>query len=130
MNKKEVLSVLNNYNFPKNDFIILSGAAMVLMGIKESTNDIDIGVSKKFYNQLLKDHNCKLEKIDKDGAKIYFIDDVINFGSRYFDTDYLIYEGYRLQTPLAIKQLKQSLNRDKDKNDIYLIDKYLEEHNG
>ena len=111
MNKKEVLSVLNNYNFPKNDFIVLSGAAMVLMGIKESTNDIDISVSKKFYNQLLKD-------------------DVINFGSRYFDTDYLICEGYQLQTPLAIKRLKQSLNRNKDKNDIYLIDKYLEEHNG
>lgn len=129
MNKEKILNLLNKYQFPQNEFIIISGAAMVLLGIKEETRDIDIAVSSKMFQKLLEKYPCKFEKIDQFNNKIYFIDDIINFGRNYFDVDYLIYQNYQVQTPQAIKVLKKNLNRTKDQKDIALIDKYLKENN-
>lgn len=129
MNKEEILVLLNRYSLPKEEFIIISGAAMVLLGIKEETNDIDIAVSLRLYKRILEKYNCKFEKTDQFNNKIYFIDDIINFGQNYYDVDYLIYQEYQVQTPQAIKVLKKNLNRAKDQKDIALIDKYLKENN-
>lgn len=125
MNKEEILVLLNKYPFPQNEFIIISGAAMVLLEIKKETNDIDIAVSPSLFNKLLENYDCKFEKVDQFNNKIYFIDDIINFGQNYFDVDYLTYQNYQVQTPQAIKVLKKNLNRTKDQRDIMLIDKYL-----
>ena len=37
MNKKEIINTLNKYNFDKNKFCIISGAALVLLGFIENT---------------------------------------------------------------------------------------------
>lgn len=129
MNKEEILTLLNRYPLPKEEFIVISGAAMVLLGIKEETNDIDIAVSSKLFKRMLEQYDCKFEKTDQFNNKIYFIDDIINFGQNYYDVDYLIYQKYQVQTPQAIKVLKKNLNRAKDQKDIALIDKYLKESN-
>ena len=52
MNKKQIFETLDKYNLDKNECIILSGAALVVQGIIESTNDIDIATTTKFYNTL------------------------------------------------------------------------------
>lgn len=129
MNKEEILTLLNRYPLPKEEFIVISGAAMVLLGIKEETNDIDIAVSSRLFKRILEQYDCKFEKTDQFNNKIYFIDDIINFGQNYYDVDYLIYQKYQVQTPQAIKVLKKNLNRAKDQKDIALIDKYLKENN-
>lgn len=129
MNKEEILTLLNRYPLPKEEFIIISGAAMVLLGIKKETNDIDIAVSSRLFKRMLEQYDCKFEKTDQFNNKIYFIDDIINFGQNYYDVDYLIYQKYQVQTPQAIKVLKKNLNRAKDQKDIALIDKYLKENN-
>lgn len=129
MNKEEILTLLNRYPLPKEEFIVISGAAMVLLGIKEETNDIDIAVSSRLFKRILEQYDCKFEKTDQFNNKIYFIDDIINFGQNYYDVDYLIYQKYQVQTPQAIKVLKKNLNRAKDQKDIALIDKYLKESN-
>lgn len=129
MNKEEILTLLNRYPLPKEEFIVISGAAMVLLGIKKETNDIDIAVSSKLFKRMLEQYDCKFEKTDQFNNKIYFIDDIINFGQNYYDVDYLIYQKYQVQTPQAIKVLKKNLNRAKDQKDIALIDKYLKESN-
>ena len=52
MNKKEILEILKKYNFDKNEIIILSSAAMVINGVKETTNDIDLAVSENYQKEL------------------------------------------------------------------------------
>ena len=52
MNKKDIYETLQKYNFEKNKYIVISGAAMVIQGVKDSTTDIDIAVSKDYYNYL------------------------------------------------------------------------------
>lgn len=65
MNKKEIINTLNKYNFDKNKFCIISGAALVLLGFIENTKDIDIAVTEDYYNQLLKDYNCIFERTNE-----------------------------------------------------------------
>jgi len=122
MNKDEILNTLKKYNL--KDFIIISGASMVIQGVKKTTNDIDIIVDDDTYNFLLDNCNCKLEKI-VNGYKVWFIDEIINFSNNYFNkVDYIKYEEYKIQTLDSIRKLKLDLNRKKDRLDLKLIDDY------
>ena len=53
-NKENILKTLNKYNFDSQNYMVISGAALVLQNVKEYTSDIDITVSNELYNQLLK----------------------------------------------------------------------------
>lgn len=119
MNKKEVLKTLKEYELNKDEIIILSTAALVLKGIKENCNDIDIAVSEEYYKELFK-YRPKLKC-----EKVYTIDDKIDFGTNYYDSKAERNNGYLIQTPLEVLKLKEKLNRTKDKQDINLINNYL-----
>lgn len=133
MNKKEIIETLDKYKLDKNEFVIISGAAMVLYGIKNNTNDIDISVSKEYEKELIKKYNPKIEREIKDGKKkyiAYLIDDKINFSTHYFEE----YKNekihtYQTQKPEEILKLKKKLNREKDIEDIKKIEVYLNKSN-
>ncbi|MGN1358005.1 MAG: hypothetical protein ACI4WU_01420 [Bacilli bacterium] len=121
INKNDILKILEQYDFDPQEYIIISGAALVLQGVKEYTSDIDIAVSNKLYNQILKDYNCQIEH-KKDNYIIWFINDVINFSNHYYETvKYKELYGYKVQTLESIIELKKGLNRQKDKKDIEKI---------
>ena len=42
LNKNDILNLIKKYNLDHEEIKINSGAAMVLHGLKEKTNDIDI----------------------------------------------------------------------------------------
>lgn len=125
MNKKEILNKLKEYNLDSKKFIIIGSSALVLKGLKENVHDIDIAVTKEYNDYLLKNFNCKFEK-EIDEYKCYYIDDIINFSTHYYnDFKGEWVEGYLIQTPKEVLQLKKKLNREKDQNDIKLILNYL-----
>lgn len=125
MNRQDILNALNKYHFDINEYMVISGASMVLQGIKESTNDIDISVSKKYYDYLVKNYKCDIEKVIN-GLNIYLIDDIINFSTNYYNRDEVVmYKGFPIQSLEGIKKLKLGLNRAKDISDINKLDKYL-----
>ena len=121
LNKNDILNLIKKYNLDNDEIKIISGAAMVLHGLKEKTNDLDISVSLDMYNYLLDKYPCKLEKKD-----VFYIDDVINFSHNYYDVDTIKYHNCNVQTVKSILELKNNLNRDKDKLDI---SKILENNN-
>ncbi len=123
MNKYDILKKISEYNFDVDSFIIISGAAMVLYGIRENTNDIDIAVSLEYYKKLFKDYNPKLEKEFKDRANSYMIGDYINFSTNFYSNKFVLIDGYRVQTLEELINLKKKLNRQKDIEDLKLIKK-------
>ena len=127
MNKKDIIDTLKKYNFDSTKYIVISSAAMVLLGIKDTTKDIDIAVSDDYYEYLLKNYNCKLERINEYGKKVYFIHDIINFSSTYYKNNRLIIEEIPIQTANDILELKLFLKREKDYKDIELIKEYINE---
>ena len=80
MNKEEILDILREYNFDKNEYMVISSASLVVQGIKESTKDIDIAVSEEYYNYLINNYNVEFEK-ENLGVKVYYINRVINFNT-------------------------------------------------
>ena len=126
LNKEQIKLILDSASLDKDSFIIISGAALVMYGIKEFTSDIDISVSKEYLDFLLNNYAWTIEKFDeKNNTYVYFIDDVINFSTNYYDVDYNVINGFKIQTVESILELKESLNREKDKKDIVKIKRYL-----
>lgn len=126
MNKKQILNTLKKYNLDTSKYIVISGASLVLQDIKEEATDIDIAVTKDYYEFLKNEYNCEIEK-ENDGVTVYYIDRVINFSTNYYDEkEVIMYEGFRIQSLEGIRNLKRKLNREKDIKDINLINKYLE----
>lgn len=125
LNKLQILDILNYYNLPKNEYVIISGASMVLQDVKENTSDIDISVSEKLYDYLLKNYECKLEKILENNVRVWYLGD-INFSTNFYQTvEYENINGYQCQTIEDILKLKKKLNRGKDLNDIKLLERRL-----
>ena len=129
MNKKEIIKKLKEYNFDINNYMVISGAAMVILGLKESTHDIDIAVAKDYYDYLLNNYDCKFDRVNEFNNKCYIIDDIINFGIDYYNKYNKKVNNIPVQSINDILKLKQFLNRKKDIEDIEKIKIYIKEKN-
>ena len=95
---------------------------MVVLGAKRITNDIDIAVSEKLFNTLKKKSVFEYTNLGND----VYIYKNIEFATSFFDMEKTIeINGYHFANLEITKQLKQLLNRDKDKKDIKKIDLFL-----
>ena len=52
MNKKEILNYLKKLDLDKNEYIVISGASLVLHDVIDATKDIDLSCSKKYYDRI------------------------------------------------------------------------------
>ncbi len=123
MDKNAILKKLKEFNLDKSKYLVISGGAMVLLGIKDTTKDIDIAVSKDYCEYLLNNYSCEFDRVNEFNHKCYNLD-VFNFGIDYYSDDYEEVEGIRVQTVEDIIKLKRFLNREKDKEDIKKLIKY------
>ena len=73
MKKIELLNLLKELNFPKDEYYVLSGASLVLRGIKEEANDLDLCISAKLFNQIKDKFNLTDER--KNECGFYKIND-------------------------------------------------------
>ena len=125
MTKKDIIETLNNYNLDKDKFIIISGAALVLQNFSNQTHDIDIWVSKDYYEHLLSNFNCKFDRINEFENKAFMIDDVINFSFDFCPKNYVYINGYKVASLRDCYNVKKFLNRDKDKKLLLKLEKEL-----
>jgi len=123
MNRKEIINRLKKYNLDVNRYLIISGTAMVLRGIKEETQDIDISVTEDLEEELLEDYISVLEHTNTDGTHAYMINDEINFGVKYYSEQRDFIDGLPVQKVEDIIKIKTMLNRPKDKYDLKLLKK-------
>ena len=68
LKKNDIFNILNKLKLDKKDFIVISGANLVVRGIIEETPDIDLTCSKKVYDKLL-----WKEKIGAAGVNIKYV---------------------------------------------------------
>lgn len=126
MNRSEIIKKLKEYNLDIKRYIIISGTAMVLYGIKEETPDIDISVTESLETELLEDYIALLEHTNPDGKMAYIINGELNFGQEYYTENKAYIEGLPIQKVEDILKLKQSLSRPKDETDIKRIMRFIQ----
>lgn len=124
MNKDELLDLLKKLNFPKSEFYVLSGASLVIRGIRENAGDLDLCISKKLFNKIKNQYNLTDDK--KNECGFYHINDsleiVVDDKSKFNMEEA---EPYNLENLQTILDFKKKRNKPKDQNDIIKIEEYL-----
>lgn len=124
MTKVELLNLLEDLNFPKDEYYVLSGASLVLRGIREITNDLDLCISEELFNQIKDKYNLTQEK--KNECGFYKINDRIEIVvNKKEDFKMEVGDKYNLEDLQTILDFKIKRNKMKDKQDIENIKKYL-----
>ena len=125
MNKIELLNLLEELNFPKDEYYVLSGASLVLRGIREEANDLDLCISEELFKQIKDKYNLTEQK--KNECRFYKINDNLEIVvDKKEDFNMEIGEKYNLENLQTILDFKLKRNLSKDQKDIENIKIYLE----
>lgn len=122
MKKKEYLEELDQYNFDKNEYCIIAGGTMLMYGLKSETGDIDLRISLKLFNELKFKYN--LIATGKFPNHYEFNDIEVRVVDLSLE-DIVYIDNYPVSSILKEKEWKLKSNREKDKKDLELIERYL-----
>ena len=124
MKKMEFLNLLEKLHVPKDEYYVLSGASLVLRGIKDEASDLDLCISEELFNQIKDKFNLTEEK--KNECGFYKINDNLEIVvDKKEDFKIEIGEKYNLEDLQTILDFKIKRNLPKDKKDIENIKRYL-----
>lgn len=123
MKKEEFMNLVDSLNLDNKDYCIISGGALLLHGLKESTHDVDIYVNENGFNKL--NNQFKIEKTDDNKYKVKENVECFLRDDEYLEKERVVVNGYSLQSLEKILKLKLELNREKDLEDIKALRKVL-----
>lgn len=127
MNKQEVVKLLKKLNLPISDYYVLSSGCLVLYGVRNIANDLDLCVKPELFEKLRVKYNLKEE--DKNECGFYHINDLVEVvvsGKYPFEFD--VVEGYQVQKLEQILNSKINSDKPKDKADVENILNYLKKN--
>ncbi len=126
MKKKEYLEKLDSLGFDKKDYCIISGGVMMMYGLREETEDIDLKITDELYlelaNQNLLKKSPKMENLYEYGE---FTE--LKVGGFTRENIHFI-DGYPVESLEEQLRWKKENHRKKDEYDISLIEEYLKKH--
>ena len=110
MTKEEIFNKLEKLDLPKNKYIVISGASLVVQDVIKETDDIDLACSKEFFDKL-----DWLVKIGAFGIEVKYKDCYEISYNLYEYQDVVLINDYRFLSLEECLEIKRSLNRPKDK---------------
>lgn len=121
LNKEEILNKLDKLNLDKNEYILLNKASLVLQGLKDQTNKIELAISKNI-EKSLKDLKIYTTYNNKN---VYIYNDIYLTNNFYDSSKYIKINNYKCAELESILQIEKALNRKEDIKDIKDIDLIL-----
>ena len=123
MNREEYKRKLDSLNLDKNRYCIISGGIMLLYGLKDTTEDVDIKVKPDYFEELKERFNVKkspkypyLYELDEE-TEVAVLD--------YDDSEVEIVDGYPVMNlELQLNWMIEN-NRPKDQEKIKIIKEFL-----
>lgn len=123
MERNEILMQLSDLEFDKKEYWVITGAAMVLYGLRPKTHDIDLGCTSALADSLQADGYPV--KIKENGMRhIRFNQDIELIENYLFDKVQLV-EGFQVISKEGLLEMKKELGREKDRRDIALLEEAL-----
>ncbi len=118
-----LLRRLQTLPFPKEQYWVVAGGAMVLHGFRPQTQDIDLGCSTRLADEL--ERQGYAASRGEDGARrIRYADDIELF-ENWIEGAVEIISGVPVVCADGLIQMKRKLGREKDWADIALIEKAI-----
>ncbi len=128
MNKDELLILIKTLNLPSKEYYILGGGSLVMFGIKDTTNDLDLCVSFEVF-EILKE-KYKLTEDKKNEYGFYKLSDLIEIiPNKKEDFNCEEVDGFLVETLEQILAFKKKRNAPKDIPYIEKIERHIKEHN-
>lgn len=122
LRKSQIKSILENVPFPQDSYWILMGAAMVLYGIKDETNDIDMGCTDALFERIRHaGYPVTVNRMGKE--KIRFSNEITIYKNWEYE-DIIFIDGLPVCDINTIIKDKRNLAREKDLMDLQLIARY------
>ena len=122
MNKVEYLRELDKLQLDKSRYCIIAGGVMLLHGLKDSTEDIDIKVQPDYFEELKT--RFTFTKSPKPYPDLYELSDTVEVAAREFDTVEMA-DGYPTEPLTEVLAWMKEHNRPKDREKIKIIEEYL-----
>lgn len=123
LNKVSIIKIIKDMELPLNEYWITSGAALVIHGVKEDTNDIDLGCTTSLWEHFLQ-KGCNY-RVEEDSSKIMVINNSVEIIKDWFVDEIEFIYGLPVSSLESIKKQKFKLGREKDIRDIKLIDEFI-----
>ena len=123
MNRAELIERVKALPFPKEDYWVITGGAMVLYGLREQTHDIDLGCTSRLADEL--EQQGAEVSIRKDGTRKLVLDGDVEIMENWLYDRVETVEDIPVISLKGLKAMKLSLGREKDLRDVALIDAYL-----
>jgi AAA+ superfamily predicted ATPase len=131
MENESIFEKIKSLNLNLGEYAVVSGGVLEARGIRKS-GDIDLLVTRKVFEQLA---NEGWEIFFKSDKFILYKDEFevamnCNFGEYTPDTNSIIQEadiidGCAFESIDELIKFKQAMGREKDKNDLELLEEYL-----
>lgn len=121
--KADIIKILKDLNLPLGEYWITSGAGLVMHGVKETTRDIDLGCTTNLIEWHLR-KGCNYRVVD-DNSRIVEVNDKIELLENWLVDKIEFIDGLPVGSLKSIRKQKLELGREKDINDIILIDEYI-----
>ena len=128
MNKAQIITRLNELNFDKTQYWVITGGAMALYGLRAETGDIDLGCTTEMAEALIA-QGYPMTRTSRGYRKIAIGEDVEIIEGWLVDRVVDV-EGLPVISLAGLRAMKESLGREKDMRDIALIDAFLAENPG
>lgn len=120
MNKLELINLIDSMELNKDCFVVLSSSALVLRGILESANDLDIAVTNKGLEYLKDKYNVTIKDNDW-----YKVTDDIECVLDNMEGKKELLDNYYVQDINDYLEYLKSSNREKDKLRIPMVEEYI-----
>ena len=128
MNREELINYIESLNLPEEEDYILSSGCLTLYGIRDVAGDLDLCVTPKLGEELIKRYN--FTESDRNPGNFYQVDDKLEFVIN--DSDKLVCDKlgkYQVQRLEDVVKFKMSRQKKRDLEDVANIKKYLESQN-
>lgn len=125
LHREDILRLLKDLDFLEDGCWLTSGAALVLYGVKEATRDIDLICTAELADQL-EQRGVPFRRDGLDGTRIFQINDKVEVLEDWQTDEVIELDGLKIASLLSIRKQKEALGREKDFEDIRLIDCFLE----
>ena len=119
MNKQEFVERLEKLGLPRGSFCVFSGGSLLLQGIRDKTNDVDIAITKDLAKKI------GLYGMEKDEYGMYLLQPDVQCNDNFEELDRVKVDGFWCESLESVLEFKKRLKRPKDLADIELIEKRL-----
>ena len=123
LRKDDILRIVAGYGFAREDFWLMTGASLVLQGIREETHDIDLGVSRALFERLKAEGHTPF--VDEDGDRKIVLDEYTEVFPEWRPQAVETVCGLPCATLESTLAIKRKLGRPKDRADIARIEAEL-----